>query len=367
MFKIDELIQLGAPVVLGEKPLGPPDYNTLKKSADSYREMVEKIWDNKNPNVYKDRAITTVIDKIDLLPDLDYKEGLPPLGYTHRRVDNREIYFLNSIADSFKGEVSLRTSGLVPELWDAVTGYIEDAPWFKQDGKKTTIDLELKKGESIFVVFRKKTTPAILKAASKKPELKSRVAKEITGPWEVSFSPELGGPEKVTFPKLTSYTDRKEEGIKCYSGTAVYKKEIELEAKWLEHKPLYLDLGQVDALAEVHLNGKKLAELWNDSKIVDISEAARVGNNELVIKVVNTWDNRILGEIIKFGAKEAIQDAKQDWFGNSLTAPGHLIFAHNVKGNLKKPLSAGLLGPVQLVYFTTGNEGESSDELLSNK
>ena len=101
--------------------------------------------------------------------------------------------------------------------------------------------------------------------------------------------------------------------------------------------------------------------------MVDISEAARVGNNELVIKVVNTWDNRILGEIIKFGAKEAIQDAKQDWFGNSLTAPGHLIFAHNVKGNLKKPLSAGLLGPVQLVYFTTGNEGESSDELLSNK
>ena len=52
---------------------------------------------------------------------------------------------------------------------------------------------------------------------------------EIGGPWEVGFDPRWGGPEKVTFDKLEDWSKRPEDGIRYYSGTAVYRKTFQLD------------------------------------------------------------------------------------------------------------------------------------------
>jgi hypothetical protein len=46
---------------------------------------------------------------------------------------------------------------------------------------------------------------------------------EIAGPWEVSFDPKWGGPDRVLFETLDDWSERPEEGIKYYSGTATYR------------------------------------------------------------------------------------------------------------------------------------------------
>ena len=51
---------------------------------------------------------------------------------------------------------------------------------------------------------------------------------EIAGPWEVSFDPDWGGPEKASFEALEDWTKRPEKGIRYYSGTAVYRKSFDL-------------------------------------------------------------------------------------------------------------------------------------------
>ena len=51
----------------------------------------------------------------------------------------------------------------------------------------------------------------------------------IGGPWEVAFDPRWGGPEKVAFDKLQDWSKRPEEGIRYYSGTAVYRKTFHLD------------------------------------------------------------------------------------------------------------------------------------------
>src|SRR5579884_3382006 len=53
---------------------------------------------------------------------------------------------------------------------------------------------------------------------------------KIKGPWEVSFDPRWGGPERVIFDRLEDWTERHEEGIRYYSGMATYRNSFDYVA-----------------------------------------------------------------------------------------------------------------------------------------
>ena len=155
---------------------------------------------------------------------------------------------------------------------------------------------------------------------------------EIAGPWEVSFPPGWGAPEKITFGHLTDWTKRSEDGIKYFSGKATYHYTFDGSDLALRtpHSALILDLGKVNDIAVVRVNGQKLGTLWQPPYRVDISTAIKSGGNMLEVDVVNTWNNRLAGD--------AALPVEQRH--TSITAP---------TVNKKSPLlPAGLIGPVTL-------------------
>ena len=118
---------------------------------------------------------------------------------------------------------------------------------------------------------------------------------QISGPWQVHFAPAAGGPGDVTFDKLEDWSQRAEDGIKYYSGTAIYQNTfaappLSANTEWT------LDLGEVEVMAEIKLNGKNLGILWKAPYQLDVSSALQPGENELEIKVVNLWINRQIGD-----------------------------------------------------------------------
>ena len=139
------------------------------------------------------------------------------------------------------------------------------------------------------MLFRKPAS----KAAGK-PNVPELVAiAGIDGPWTVSFDPEWGGPESIVFDTLTDWTKHAEEGIRHYSGSAVYDKTFTAPAV---DGPVFLDLGGVESLCEVTLNGEDLGVFWSAPFRVDVSGKLKAGNNRLQVKVVNLWANRIIGD-----------------------------------------------------------------------
>ena len=153
---------------------------------------------------------------------------------------------------------------------------------------------------------------------------------EITGPWNVAFDPKWGGPSAIAFEKLEDWSKHPDSGIRFYSGKATYRKEINLPAVATSQR-LFLDLGDVRNIAVVRLNGKELGTLWIAPWRIEITGAAKPGVNKLEVEVVNTWNNRLVGDF----------EQPEDKMLTSITTKAI---------NKNTPLMpAGLLGPVRVL------------------
>jgi hypothetical protein len=119
----------------------------------------------------------------------------------------------------------------------------------------------------------------------------------VEGPWELEFPKGWGAPERVTLARLISWTDHSNPGVKYFSGTATYRRRLEVPARMLgKDRALYLDLGRVCVIAEAKLNDRDLGILWKPPFRVEVTDMLHAGANELVISVVNLWPNRLIGD-----------------------------------------------------------------------
>ncbi len=119
----------------------------------------------------------------------------------------------------------------------------------------------------------------------------------LAGPWSVRFQPNRGAPETARFDQLISWTERPEPGIRYYSGIAAYSGPLTLpEAAFAGRTSIELDLGALQHVARVSLNGQLLGVLWKPPYCVDITGVARPQSNDLLVEVANTWNNRLIGD-----------------------------------------------------------------------
>ncbi len=210
---------------------------------------------------------------------------------------NTNLYFVANLSHhAGSATCTFKVTGMQPELWDAVTGSIRDLQQFKDDGKFTAISLNFDDAQSFFVVFRR---PVAAHVSTKKTDFPSQTQLAvIKGAWQVQFDHRWGGPEKpVTLDSLTDWTTNADNGIKYFSGTAVYTINFDAAEAVNNKKPLYLDLGKVKHIARVTINGKDMGVIWTAPWSVKIPTGLlKKSGNTLVVEVINVWANRLIGD-----------------------------------------------------------------------
>lgn len=189
----------------------------------------------------------------------------------------------------------------------------------------------------------------------------------VEGPWQLEFPNGLGAPERVSLPELISWTEHTNAGVKYFSGTATYRRKLEIPDRMLgKDLALYLDLGRVCVIAEPRLNGRDLGVLWKPPFCVDVTEMLHAGANEFEIRVVNLWPNRLIGDeqlpsdcewvpLSAFSSEygvgwgEALKSWPQ-WLLESKPSPtGRVAFTTWKHWTKDDPLlESGLLGPVRI-------------------
>ncbi len=179
---------------------------------------------------------------------------------------------------------------------------------------------------------------------------------EIEGSWDISFPPGWDAPSEYKMEKLTSLSNCPDPGVKYFSGTATYRKTVNIpDGLFAPDQRIYLNLGEVKVIAEVHLNNHALGILWKPPFILDITKAARKGNNQLVVKVTNLWTNRLIGdeqrpEDTTRNPDGSLKEWPQWLLENGSSPSGRLTFSTWKFFNKDSRLSdSGLIGPVRLV------------------
>jgi hypothetical protein len=338
--KLRELVAGGATVV-GPRPLKSPSLMGYPASDAEAAQLAAELWGDidgvsRNYNrigkgqVVYGLPLTDVLKSINLAPDFEYAGGLDAdVAWMHRRTETADIYYVANLSDQPRNvQARFRVAGKAAEIWRPDTGEIEPAG-YSIAGGRTTVPLQLAERELVFVVFRQ---PAQQGRQAEAPS--TSVLATIAGPWDVTFPPNLGAPEKIQLVELAPWSANADQGVKFFSGTATYSKTIQVQQGWIAPGPrVMLDLGAVNDLAEVTVNGTPVATAWKPPYRVDVTSALRAGANDVQIKVTNEWTNRIIGDRGAPANQRVLSAAPAGRGG----------------GGGNQPPPSGLLGPVRLI------------------
>jgi len=305
--KVQTLLKQGA-TVMGPKPERLVSLVGGQSAQRRFHKLADRLWGS-NPaatgqkKVGNGRLVWGQTSREFLQRDgiaLDFEvldvEKQSDYQYIHYTIGNADVYFICNQTDRPQSITSaFRVSDKQPELWDPVTGHVTIAGAFKQIDGRTIILMEFDPYGSCLVLFRK-SIPTAKQGTERSNYPVLSVVKEIQSPWQVAFAPTWGGPASVEFKTLIDWTKHADEGIKYYSGKATYVNTFEMRPA--HGKRYWLQLNEVKdvGIASVKLNGKDTGITWTKPFRLEITDALKSGQNRLQITVVNSWQNRLIGD-----------------------------------------------------------------------
>ena len=141
--------------------------------------------------------------------------------------------------------------------------------------------------------------------------------KEISGPWSLKLHHMNGDRQELTLDALADLLDV--PSAKDFAGTVFYETTLDINAG----DNRYIDLGQVQGITELTLNGTALGTKWYGSHVYNIGDVVKMGENSLSIKLTT-----IIGNYVK-----SLKDnpVAQRWTRNQANYP------------------MGIMGPVRLI------------------
>lgn len=413
--KLETLVKNGLTIV-APRPVKTTSLTGFPAADKEINTIAARMWGNIDgvtitENKYgKGRVIfgkdvNTVLKELRVLPDFSFtgSRGNTALDYIHRTGKGMDIYFVAnrfgkrgindfefrydpSLPDRYEQlECAFRVKGMTPELWDPMTGQLQEIVTWREENGRTFIPVYLEPEGSRFIVFRKKTSsPHVIKLLKDGRSLfpgneykdadrpmieifktgastssvisapgnytltwsngktstvscpQPNTVLPIAGIWQISFDTAWGGPAQVQTDTLRSWTAFNDTGIKYYSGTAIYRKSFTVSGDYDKVKRAVLDLGNVLEMASITVNGHKMAVRWCAPFLFDITQYVHAGDNQLEVEVVNLWPNRLIGD------SRLPQEQRRTQTN---------IKKFEQPGSEKLLRESGLLGPVTLRFY----------------
>jgi hypothetical protein len=245
-------------------------------------------------------------------PDLEITPRTADIGFVHRHLENADVYFIANTgpqSQTFRITAPGR-SGSYQE-WDATSGAVVRAG---MAGEGIEVTLDPYQATVIIMISDQPGSgpePAAADPTAALPERRIR----LDDSWQVAFADEP--PQPVHLPHVWEHQPERRH----YSGAATYTTSCELGDLPREAR-VVIDFGDCSArdaadqdnaglvgpsyrvtvtgpvgeIAEVGVNGVECGLAWHAPYRVDITDAARSGQNEIKITVRNTAANALAAD-----------------------------------------------------------------------
>ena len=236
------------------------------------------------------------------------------LRWKARELDDGELFLLSNFGSAGPFEVTLRSTGKAPELFNPVTGEIRRMARYDSVKGGTRIRFNVNDcSDSFFVLFRDKpAAPSVVKVEREgsglKAELHTRASQGdasdlrlyyVEGNTLVGEAADAGT-YTLTMSDGTQRSVGFEDDSRPFAistpwrtskqGDYTIRQEttFELPASFAGKDRVILDLGEVSVMAEVTLNGNRFDTLWMPPFELDVTEALVSGENALSVRVTST-------------------------------------------------------------------------------
>ncbi|MCF0173021.1 MAG: glycoside hydrolase family 2 [Bacteroidales bacterium] len=199
------------------------------------------------------------------------------------RDDGSEMYFFNNCS-RIKGHTTKvkfpaeAYRGRNCWVWD-----IESGDRFRLAlDKSGAVTLDFGPSESLIVVFDKEQGGEFRKPLP----TSSASAIDLSDGWDVEFNHQYEGTtQTIRFDSLCDLKDR--EDTKHFAGKAVYRKTVTVD----DPAAKVLNLGKVEGICQVFVNGSDCGVKWFGNRIYDISKYLVKGENLIEIHLVTIMGN----------------------------------------------------------------------------
>lgn len=325
--------------------------NNHKKNDSLVKTTMEKVMQHKEQFVFIEPPKEGFIPWYD---SLMHVEGLPhyldienPDPYVMQNryttddgsemilLSNSHRYNSHSTKITFSKELTLKHQA---QIWDLQTGKRFVLPL----GNDNSYTFDLGPVESVLIVFEKTNKNRKLPIWQPLHSIIGTMqSSDLSDDWDVTLCHSLLHDTIIThFDTLFDLKD--DEKYQHFCGTIIYRKTIDPYREAAHQVPTILDLGLVEGVSEVFVNGQSVGVQYSGRRLYDLSYALNEGENDLEIRITTT-----LGNYLKTFTRE---DNPTIW----------IYVNHPKRGQALQPM--GLLGPIILYLGPSTNSGTSTGQ-----
>jgi len=276
----------GRLVFIGKRPIKSPSYKNGDNSDAAVKGIVENLIDDKNVLIYPAPTGDVIQwygelqDALGLKPYVSFDKTSKFLNQSNYRIGEYSLYFIanTSLSEHISVAAEFQVAEkLHPWIWNPETG---EKLLYPTLGSKHKIQLELPRATSVMIVFEPKTEGEQFHVADF-----SRQGEELSGAWQLQLNHIKGAKQRLELNSLADLAESEE--MKEFAGEVIYEKTITIDTDTFK----YIDLGNVQGISELTLNGKLLGTKWYGAHRYDLRGALKIGENKLSIKLTTIIGN----------------------------------------------------------------------------
>jgi len=280
----------GKIVFIGKRPVKSASYHDAGESDSAVKSMVDTLLEQSDGNVLVYPSpqgdpiqwYGKLNDELGLKPYVRFKQTHKYLSQSSYMLGSNSMYFIanTSLFEDIPVHAEFREENtLTPWIWNPETG---ERLRYPTNGANNHIDLVLPRATSLLIVFENKT-----EGESYAPLEPAAGGKEISGPWMLKLHHMNGDRQELKLDALADLLDI--PSAKDFAGTVIYETNLEIAPGDFKH----IDLGQVQGITELTLNGTSLGSRWYGAHVYNLGDVVKAGENHLSIKLTTISGNYV--------------------------------------------------------------------------
>jgi hypothetical protein len=168
-----------------------------------------------------------------------------------------------------------------PWIWNPESG---ERLRYPTGGDRNKIKLELPRASSVLIVFQNETEGEQFRLLREAGQ-----GEALEGAWQLHLNHMNGERQQLILDSLSDLTENVQ--TKEFAGEVIYEKAFTSE----DGNSGHINLGNVQGVSELTINGQNLGFRWYGAHTYDISGAIKKGENKISIKVTTITGNHLKG------------------------------------------------------------------------